>query len=382
MNLAITERLDNFSEKIPWVEKIYQAHKDYIPTKKEALEILEKENLDLQDIAKLLNVEDNEILLLIANKAQKITKTYFGNVIFLYAPLYISNYCQSECPYCGFSSKAILPRKKLSYKQIEEELKILKEMGINSVIILTGEDINNSSFEYIKEACKIATEYMSEVSIEVYPLSMEEYAELSKVGVVGIAMYQETYQRSVYEKLHLKGLKKNFEYRLTSVERALKGGFHEACIGPLLGLGDPKLDVLTTIAHGEYLLWKYPKAEISISFPRLRNAGVSFSSFYTVSDKEFIKYILVTRLYLHRIGIVLSTRESPKIRDGLIGMVVTKMSAGSKTYVGGYSNPHQKEYGQFDIEDGRSVEELVKVIKSKNLMPEFTNWVGGLANYV
>ncbi|MFN3691758.1 MAG: 2-iminoacetate synthase ThiH [Fervidobacterium sp.] len=390
MTTVVKNTETDILKEIDKIKRIYLDYKNYIPSPREVLEILQKEQISLEDTAKLLNINDKELILLIAKKAQEITRRNFGCVIFLYTPLYVSNYCQNECLYCGFSIKNEVGRRKLNYEEVEEELKSIKNTGIDSVIILTGEDRNSTPFEYIKEVCRIATLYMSEVSIEVYPLNLEEYHELSKIGVVGITMYQETYQKDVYEELHVKGPKRDFLYRLTGIERAINAGFHEVCIGPLLGLGIPKLDVLITLAHSDYILNKYPKTELSISFPRFRNPGIVFSPKHSVSDKEFLKYLFVTRLYQPRAGIVLSTRENAKIRDTLIEICVTKMSAGSKTSVGGYtlqsksiSNNDEEyiKYVQFEVEDTRSVSEIIEVIKSKKLMPEFTNWVGGLVKH-
>ena len=361
-------------------EELFEEYKDYAPSHKEICEIIEnKEFLTKEDLAKLLNVNSKEDIMLMAKKAQKLTCENFGKVILLYAPLYIANYCQNGCVYCGFSCRKKYKREKLSFERIENELRKMKEEGIDSVIILTGEDRINSSVEYIEKACRIATDLMSEVSIEVYPLYEEEYRRLSSIGVVGITMYQETYQREDYDKLHPFGPKKDFEFRLNAPERALKAGFHEVCVGPLLGLSEPKKDVLCAILHAEYLLDKFPKAEISISFPRFRSAGTDFIPSYTVSDKEFIKFLIIARLYLPRVGIVVSTRERPSLRDALIDVCVTKMSAGSKTTVGGYAEEKDEDAeAQFEVEDRRSVSEVVDVIIKKGLRPEFTNWVKGV----
>jgi len=362
-------------------EELFKEYKEYIPTHKEVCDILDKEFLSKEDLIKLLNVSNKEDILLMVKKAQKLTRENFGKVILLYAPLYIANYCQNGCVYCGFSCKKEYRREKLSFEGIENELRKMKEEGIDSVIILTGEDRINSSVEYIEKACEIAVNIMSEVSIEVYPLYEEEYRRLSNVGVIGITLYQETYQKEDYEKLHPFGPKKDFEFRLNAPERALKSGFHEACIGPLLGLSHPKKDVLCAILHAEYLLEKFPKTEISISFPRFRSAGTDFMPLYTVSDKEFIKFLIIARLYLPRVGIVLSTRENSSLRDALIDVCVTKISAGSKTTVGGYAEEKDEDSeAQFEVEDRRSVSEIVDVIIKKGLRPEFTNWVKGVKN--
>lgn len=358
--------------------KIYEEYKDYIPTPGEIEELLSKDFLTKADLVKLLNVEDKGAIKLMAQKAQKLTRRNFGKVILLYAPLYIANYCVNGCVYCGFSKLRQYQREKLSLEQIENEIRKMREDGLDSVIILTGEDGRNSSFEYIKSACELATRYFSEVSIEVYPLLEAEYRELNKIGVIGITIYQETYQKDEYERLHLFGPKKDYEFRLYTPERALKSGFQEACVGPLLGLGDPKKDVFYAILHAEYLMDKFSKAEISISFPRFKDAHVGFVPVYSVSDKDYIKFLLIARIYLPRVGIVISTRECSKLRDALMDVCITKMSAGSRTTVGGYAVPKDKKQGQFEVDDSRTIDEVVKVIKQKGLRPEFTNWIKGV----
>ncbi|AEM74601.1 2-iminoacetate synthase ThiH [Caldicellulosiruptor acetigenus] len=368
------------TEFIRKAEKVWEEFKDYVPTFDEVCEILEKEVVNIEDAAKLLNVEDKNSILLMASKAKKLTRENFGKVILLYAPLYISNYCQNGCVYCGFSCRKNYKREKLEFNEIENELRAMKEEGIDSVIILTGEDRIHSPVDYIEQACKIAANYMSEVSIEVYPLLEEEYRSLANSGVVGITIYQETYQKEDYEKLHPFGPKKDFEFRLKAVERALSAGFHEACVGPLLGLSHPKKDVLCTLLHAEYLLDRFPKAEISVSFPRVRSAGTDFVPPYSVCDKDFIKFLIIARLYLPRVGIVISTREDARLRDALIDMCITKMSAGSKTTVGGYVAQEEEKDAQFEVEDRRTVAEVVDSIIKKGLRPEFTNWVRGVGS--
>ncbi|AIS52019.1 2-iminoacetate synthase ThiH [Thermoanaerobacter kivui] len=358
--------------------EVYSQYENYIPSFDEAREILIKEFLDKSDLVKLLNIEDERLIRIMAKKAKKLTEANFGKVIMLFAPLYISNFCQNGCTYCGFSNLKNCPRERLEREQMEIEMKSLKDEGIDSVIILTGEDRVNSDFEYIKSACSVAVDYFSEVSIEVYPLLENEYEELAKIGVVGITIYQETYQKDDYEKLHLFGPKKDYEFRLLTPERALKTGFHEACVGPLLGLSHPEKDAFCAILHAEYLMNKFPKAEISLSFPRFRDANTGFKPSYLVSDKEYIKFLLAARIYLPRVGIVISTRERAALRDALMDICITKMSAGSKTTVGGYATSKDEKLGQFEIDDSRSVSEIVNVIIQKGLRPEFTNWVKGV----
>jgi len=344
-----------------------------------AIGILNKENLSNEDLITLLNVENPQIIKLMATKAKAITDKYFGKTILLYAPLYISNLCNSGCVYCGFSKlNSGVVRKKLSFSEIKDELLSLKSEGLDSILILTGEDRLNSPFEYIYEACKLASEYFSEVSVEVYPLDEEEYLSLTKVNVIGLTIYQETYDIEQYDKLHLFGTKKDFSYRLNAPERAANAHIKEICIGPLLGLSNPKEDVFLSLLHAKYLMDKFPDLEVSISFPRFRKANVFFNPKYFVSDREFIKYIAAARLFLNRVGITISTRENSILRDALIGYGITKMSAGSKTKVGGYAKSDNLQ-GQFETEDKRNVREVIEAIKSKVYRHEFTNWIKGVS---
>lgn len=349
------------------------------------LKILEKEQTGLQNQINRINFlllllnKDEYILEQMAIKAREITKRYFGKQILLYVPLYISNYCISRCTYCGYSfTNKKLVRKKLSGEEIENELIAIKNKGFDSVLILTGDDKKNSPIEFIGNAVEIAKKYFSEVLIEVYALKEEEYKFLIEKGLTGVTIYQETYDKNIYRHHHISGLKKDFHFRLTAPERALKAGVKEINIGCLLGLNkNVHLDVFLTCIHADYLQRKFPNSEISISYPRMQPADSAISPVRIVDDFELVNFIMATRIYLHNIGINLSTREKPFLRDNLIGLGITKMSAGSKTTVGGYFKKAD-EQGQFEINDKRDLNEIVNVIRAKGYRPEFTNWVKGL----
>ncbi|MCX7904090.1 MAG: 2-iminoacetate synthase ThiH [Caloramator sp.] len=345
------------------------------PTKDEAIDILSKEDLSDVDFIKLLNCDDLDVLEMAAREARRITEAYFGKNIFLYIPLYISNYCSSGCIYCGYSCLNKIERRRLSLDEVEEEMRAIKKKGFNSILLLTGEDDTKEGFEYLKSALKIAKRFFPEILIETGPLTFEGYRELVEEGLVGVTLYQETYDLNTYEAVHLIGRKRDFYRRLNAIEEAIRSGVREINIGCLLGLStDFKRDVFLTIMHGKYLLKKYPKIELSISFPRIRPfEGMNFC--YTkVDDLQFVKFIVYTRLLLKNIGINISTREGKELRDNLIGLGVTKMSAESRTGVGGYArdNPSPK---QFEISDDRTVDEILLSIKSKGYNAEFTNWV-------
>lgn len=355
---------------------------DFTKRLEELLEIYRKNIVSNKNDIWLLNLlnllKDNNINLVeYALKSKNITEKYFGKSILLYAPLYISDYCINGCLYCGFSALNKIKRTKLSLKEIESELKELKNKNFDTVLILTGEDRINSPFEYIKDAVKLASKNFSEVLIEIYPLKTYEYRILVENGLTGVTLYQETYDSKLYKKLHKFGPKKDFYFRLTALERALDAGVKEINLGALLGLKkDWIFDVFMSIAHAEFLQKKYPDAEINISFPRIKDS-VAKNNCYPVSDKDFVKSIILTRIFLPRVGINLSTRENSHIRNNLIGIGITRMSAESKTTVGGYHIKENKDV-QFEVSDNRTVKDIIKLIKAKGYRPEFTNWIRGI----
>lgn len=329
-------------------------------------------------ISLLLNTDiDLEHLVM---RSKQITDNFFGKAILLYAPLYIADYCVNGCLYCGFSAKNKIARERLEFDEIDEELMALKALNIDSVVILTGEDRIKSSLEYIGRAVEMARKYFSEVIVEVYPLERDEYAYLVDKGLTGVTLYQETYDKELYKKLHPFGPKRNYKYRLDAIERAANARVKEVNIGPLIGLNpDFNFEVYITNAHAKYIQDKYTDIEVSVSFPRIQSALSKVKS-YIMDDKTYLKTLAVTRIFLPRAGINISTRETPNMRDNLIGLGITKMSAGSKTSVGGYvkktdNSFYEHKNRQFDINDERSVEEIVRVLEKKGYRPEFTNWI-------
>lgn len=329
---------------------------------------------EINEKSLLKNLNSKLELERLALKSKEITDSFFGKTVLLYAPLYISNYCVNGCSYCGFSATNRIERDKLEDKEIEKEMIALKEKGFDTILILTGEDRIRSGVGYILKAIKIARKYFSEILIETYPLEQDEYKKLIDNGLCGVTLYQETYDKNLYLKLHKFGPKKNFEYRLNAIERAVKAGIKEVNIGPLLGLNKNfDFDVYMTLMHAKHIQNNYPEVEVSISYPRMRSS-VSKIKTYPVTDIDFVKIICLSRLFLERVGINISTRENAYIRDNLIGIGITKMSAESKTTVGGYFQ-NSSDLKQFEIEDSRSLNEIIKIIEKKGYRPEFTNWV-------
>ncbi len=302
---------------------------------------------------------------------------HFGRVLQLYIPLYISNYCSSDCAYCGFSKKNRIKRKHLTKEEIEKEAKEIAKTGIKHLLLLTGEAKKIADLNYLMIAVDILKKHFSSISLEVYPMDESDYKKLKNCGVDGLTVYQETYDQEVYKQVHLSGEKRDFLYRLKTPERGARAGFRALNIGVLFGLSDIKKDAFFSGMHAKYLMDKFLECEVSLSLPRINQAEGDFKPNFYLNDKEFVQIMLAYRIFMPQIGINISTRERASFRDNLIGLGVTKMSAGSKTDVGGYEGK-DKSTPQFEISDHRSVKEIVKVIKQKGYQPVFKDWEIGI----
>ncbi len=302
-----------------------------------------------------------------AKLSKEITLERFGKTIQLYAPIYLSNECRSSCLYCGFSFENKINRITLNEKQLRKESEILANKGFRHILILTGEDYSKTPLDYICNSINILREYFSSVSIEIYPMEVSDYQKIIQNGADGLALYQETYNQEIYKKYHIRGVKKNMEYRLNAPDRGGVAGFRKIGIGALLGLANPLGEMFFLGLHGSHLIKNYWKSLIQFSLPRMRPAEGDFSEIIRVNDREFFRYITALRLHFRDSGIVLSTRESPNLRDHLIGLGITQMSAGSKTEPGGYQGVQALE--QFQTEDKRSLEEIINIIKIRGYDP-------------
>jgi len=333
---------------------------------------------------KVLNSDDPELLESLAQRSQQLTCQYFGRTISLYTPLYISNYCENQCVYCGFNAGVKIERKKLDIKEIEDECKALSGTGIQNILILTGESRENAPLSYIIEAVKTAKKYFPNIGVEILPLDTNEYKELYEAGVDGVTLYQETYDQEIYQKLHLSGKKTDFQYRYRAPERIAQAGIRYISMGVLLGLAPWQDDILALFEHLRYMEKNYPGVEYSLSFPRLQKASEEASvlpvSYTQVSDQDMIKIISLARQLFPRIGINLSTRESASFRDNVLGFGVTRMSAGSSTTVGGYTSSDSVQAAgpekdkQFSINDERSVQEVRDMLIAREFDPIWTDW--------
>lgn len=336
---------------------------------------LKKDHLSAEDYGALLSPAATPYLEEMAKKAIIETRKHFGNSIALFTPLYIANYCENNCVYCGFNCQNKIRRGKLTMTEMEEELQTIAKTGLKEILILTGESRFHSGVEYIGAAIKLATRYFSTIGIEIYPLNTDEYAYLKKCGADFVSVYQETYNLSKYEQVHLSGSKRVFPYRFDAQERALIGGMRGVSFGALLGLDDFRKDAFATGLHAAFILQKYPHAEIGFSTPRLRpfinNVDNNPND---VHEKQLLQVMLAYRLLMPFAGITISTRERAGFRDHVIGMVATKISAGVSVGVGGHEE-EEKGDQQFEISDPRSVSEVHQMILKRGLQPVYSDYI-------
>lgn len=337
--------------------------------------VLTKEQLTKEDFGILLSPVALECLEDMAQRSKAQTLKYFGNAISLFTPLYIANYCENHCVYCGFNCKNKIKRGKLTLEEIDREMQTIAETGLKEILILTGESRVQSDVDYIGEAIKLARKYFSTIGIEIYPLNTDEYTYLQECGADFVSVYQETYNQATYKEMHLSGPKRNFAYRFTAQERALKGGMRGVAFGALLGLDDFRKDAFAVGLHAYYIQQKYPQAEIAFSVPRLRPyINHAENNPRDVHEPQLLQVMLAYRLFLPFAGITISTRENQKFRDNVVGMIATKISAGVKVGVGGHEE-EQKGDEQFEISDPRSVEEIQKMLKQRGLQPVYTDYI-------
>ena len=331
--------------------------------------------MTFQQIKNILNDARPESVEELAQQAAQLTRRHFGRTMGLYGPLYLSNFCSSHCTYCGFNSRNKIQRMKLEPGQYQKEMQFIHAQGIRNILMLTGESYKHTPVSYLKEAALTASEYFQGIALEVHPMETFEYKELFTAGVDGITVYQETYDRARYAQVHLSGYKKDYDFRYAALRRAAEAGMRQISLGILLGLSDPSQDLFALYQHLRELEKSFPGVEYSVSFPRLRTVKTATLASGNVDDVQFVKIIALTRLQFPRVGINLSTRENPKLRDHLLKIGITRMSAGSNTSVGGYALLEEKEQDpQFDIKDIRSVTQIVQLLKAKNFDPVFTDW--------
>ena len=359
---------------------------DYDPAKYTAADVkaaLEHDTCTIEDFKALLSPAAEPFLERMAQKARLETSKHFGNTVYLFTPLYIANYCENYCVYCGFNCYNHISRMKLNMEQIEHEMKVIADSGMEEILILTGESRSQSNVEYIGEACKLARKYFRMVGLEIYPVNTEEYRYLHECGADYVTVFQETYDTDKYEQLHLFGHKRVWPYRFDAQERALRGGMRGVAFSALLGLSDFRKDALASALHVYYLQRKYPHAEMSLSCPRLRpiinNDRINPLD---VGEKQLCQVLCAYRIFLPFVGITVSSRESAEFRNGIVKIAATKVSAGVSTGIGDHESKYTGKESdavqgdeQFEIDDNRSLEKMYRDIAEEGLQPVLNDYL-------
>lgn len=309
----------------------------------------------------------------LARRAQALTFRHFGRTVSLYVPLYLANYCGSGCTYCGFASDRKIQRSHLSPEELDRELGALADLGFEDVLLLTGERNRLTDVDFIRRGVAQAAERFSSVAIETFPMETEDYQRLAEAGCTSVTLYQETYDRAVYADVHRWGPKRDYNARRDAPARALAAGMRTVGLGVLFGLTDPLREAKALYRHTLELRKQYWQSGITLSFPRLRPEVGGFQAPHPVDERLLARLIFTFRILLPDVPLNLSTRERPEFRDGMAGLGVNRMSAASKTTVGGYSAPSEAT-GQFDIDDDRSVDKICAMLRSQGLEPVFKNW--------
>ncbi len=361
------------------MQQIITARNNFDYTKYTAADVrqaLEREQCTPEDFAALLSPAALPLLEEIAQKAQQQRKRYFGNSVTFFTPLYIANYCENYCIYCGFNSHNKIHRACLNKTQLITEMENIAKTGMQEILILTGESRKMSDIKYIGEACKLARKYFKVIGVEIYPVNSDEYAYLHRCGVDYVTVFQETYNTGKYSRLHLAGPKRIFPYRFNAQERALRGGMRGVGFAALLGLDDFRKDAFATGLHAYYLQKKYTHAEIGLSCPRLRpiinNDKIKPLD---VHERQLLQVVCAYRLLLPFTSITVSSRECARVRDNLMLICANKISAGVNTGIGGHS--HKQELGdeQFTIDDNRSLAQIYADMQRLHLQPVMAEYI-------
>jgi 2-iminoacetate synthase len=346
----------------------------YAKTEKDVRAALNNaDNCSLEDFKALISPAALPFLEEMAQISQAKTQKRFGKTIQMYVPLYLSNECQNICTYCGFSLTNKIPRKTLSEAEILKEVAVIKAMGFDHVLLVTGEANQTVGVEYIQHAMQLIRPYFSNISMEVQPLLQPEYEELMHEGLNAVLVYQETYHEAAYKTHHPKGKKSNFEFRLETPDRLGAAGIHKMGLGVLIGLEDWRTDSFFTALHLNYLQKKYWKTKYSISFPRLRPFSGGLETKVNMTDKELVQLICAYRIFDEEVELSLSTRENENFRNHAFKLGITSMSAGSKTDPGGYASP-QQNLEQFEISDDRSPATIAAMIQSNGYDAVWKDW--------
>lgn len=381
------EQRNNHMEYLPDMEQIDSTIKNQVIearnnynadeyTEADVKIALSHETKTPRDFGALLSPAALPFLEEIARQAKIETRKHFGNSVNMFTPLYISNYCENYCIYCGFNCHNKIHRAKLNAEEIEKEMQAIAKTGLQEILILTGESKKMSDVKYIGEACKIARKYFKVVGLEVYPMNSDEYKYIHECGADYVTVFQETYDSDKYETLHLAGHKRVFPYRLETQERALMGGMRGVGFAALLGLADFRKDAFATGMHAYLIQRKYPHAEIAFSCPRLRpiinNDKINPKD---VHEPQLLQVICAYRLFMPFASITISTRECQRFRDNVVQIAATKISAGVDVGIGGHGDNDKKGDEQFEISDDRNVKQVYEALVENGLQPVMSDYI-------
>lgn len=345
---------------------------------------LARPHCDIEDFKALLSPAAEPFLEQMAARASQETARHFGNTVYLFTPLYLANYCENYCVYCGFNCRKQIKRQKLSAQQMEQEMQLIADSGMEEILLLTGESRQMSDVPYIGEACRLARQYFRLVGLEVYPLNTVEYRYLHECGADYVTVFQETYDQAAYARLHLRGPKRVWPYRFAAQERALRAGMRGVACSALLGLADFRRDSLASALHVYYLQRQYPQAEFSLSCPRLRPVGDEAAQLPpTLSERQLCQILCAYRIFLPYVGITVSSRESEAFRNGIVKIAATKISAGVSTGVGDHAQKYHQETAtadltaseQFVIDDSRSLPQMYADMAAAGLQPVLNDYL-------
>lgn len=343
-------------------------------TERDVKSALSADYPDSEDFGALLSPAAEPFLEEMAVRAREETRKHFGNSVIIFTPLYASNYCSNQCVYCGFSSKNVIHRAKLTGDEIDREMEAIASTGMQEILLLTGESRHHSGPDYIEDLVRRATKHFSIIGLEVYPMNTSEYRKMQEAGADYVTVFQETYDPKVYAEMHPGGRKRNYSYRFNSNERALMGGMRGVGFAPLLGLTDFRKDVFACGIHAMEIQRKYPHAEISFSLPRLRPFMSKDLVVNDVTESQLLQVAMAYRLFMPYAGQTISTRERPVFRDNIVQICATKISAGVSVGVGEHSGIDKGDV-QFDISDSRSLEEIKNALQANGIQPVFKDYV-------
>ena len=376
-HMQYLEGMENIGSEIQ--DEVITAMNGYAPESFTAADVrnaLDSEICTPENYMALLSPAAEPFLEEIAQKAMSERMKHFGNSVYMFTPLYIANYCENQCVYCGFNCKNKIKRARLNAEEIEKEMQAISASGLQEILILTGESRKYSDVEYIGEACKIASKYFRVVGLEVYPMNSDEYKYLHECGADFVTVFQETYNSDKYEQLHLGGHKRIFPYRINAQERAVMGGMRGVGFAALLGLDDFRKDAFAAGYHAHLIQKKYPHAEIAMSCPRLRPTKADETiNPRDVGERQLLQVICAYRIFLPYASITISTRECERFRNNVIKLAATKISAGVNVGIGEHSDSADKGDEQFEISDPRTVSEVYIAIEEMGLQPGMHDYI-------